>query len=99
MDMLFAQIMLHGRRAIPVVQPRRRSPGRPRRPARSPPPGTEVGTLIYRRGDRFYNFAGLRAFKQVRPRLDPQYLAMHGGLGLLHPHGHHHPDRRQQGEG
>lgn len=40
-----------------------------------------LGTFIYRRGDEFYNFEGLRAFKQ---KFDPvwtsQYLACPGGL-------------------
>lgn len=40
-----------------------------------------VGTFIYRRGDEFYNFEGLRAFKQkFDPAWTPQYLACPGGL-------------------
>lgn len=42
-----------------------------------------IGTLIYRRGDEFYNFEGLRAFKQkFDPVWTPQYLACRGGLVL-----------------
>ncbi|MDO5371801.1 bifunctional lysylphosphatidylglycerol flippase/synthetase MprF, partial [Paracoccus sp. (in: a-proteobacteria)] len=42
-----------------------------------------VGTFIYRRGDEFYNFEGLRAFKQkFDPVWTPQYLACRGGLTL-----------------
>lgn len=41
------------------------------------------GTAIYRRGDEFYNFDGLRAFKQ---KFDPvwtaQYMAAPGGLNV-----------------
>ncbi len=39
-----------------------------------------LGTFVYRRGDEFYNFEGLRAFKQrFDPIWTPQYLAFHGG--------------------
>jgi len=42
-----------------------------------------MGTFIYRRGDEFYNFSGLRAFKQkFDPVWTPQYLACPGGLWL-----------------
>lgn len=42
-----------------------------------------IGTFIYRRGDEFYNFEGLRAFKQkFDPVWTPQYLACRSGLGL-----------------
>lgn len=42
-----------------------------------------IGTFIYRRGDEFYNFEGLRAFKQkFEPVWTPQYLACRGGLVL-----------------
>ncbi|MBN9242242.1 MAG: bifunctional lysylphosphatidylglycerol flippase/synthetase MprF [Mesorhizobium sp.] len=42
-----------------------------------------VGTFIYRRGDEFYNFEGLRAFKQkFDPVWTPQYIACPGGLAM-----------------
>lgn len=42
-----------------------------------------VGTFIYKRGEEFYNFDGLRAFKQkFEPVWTPQYLACRGGLAL-----------------
>ncbi|MEM8570037.1 MAG: bifunctional lysylphosphatidylglycerol flippase/synthetase MprF [Pseudomonadota bacterium] len=42
-----------------------------------------VGTFIYRRGDEFYNFEGLRAYKQkFTPVWTPVYLAAPGGLEL-----------------
>lgn len=41
----------------------------------------KLGTLIFRRGDEFYNFEGLRAFKQkFDPVWTPQYMACPGGL-------------------
>lgn len=42
-----------------------------------------VGTFIYRRGDEFYNFEGLRTYKQkFDPVWSPVYLAAPGGLSL-----------------
>ncbi|MBL8584050.1 MAG: bifunctional lysylphosphatidylglycerol flippase/synthetase MprF [Rhizobiaceae bacterium] len=44
---------------------------------------SRIGTFIYKRGDEFYNFEGLRAFKQkFDPVWTPQYLACRGGLAL-----------------
>lgn len=42
-----------------------------------------VGTFIYKRGDEFYNFEGLRAFKQkFDPVWTPQYMACPRGLAM-----------------
>jgi phosphatidylglycerol lysyltransferase len=44
---------------------------------------SRLGALIYRRGDRFYNFEGLRAYKEkFKPEWRPRYLAYPGGLVL-----------------
>jgi phosphatidylglycerol lysyltransferase len=44
---------------------------------------SRIGAFLYRRGDRFYNFEGLRAFKnKFSPEWRPRYLAYPGGLGL-----------------
>jgi len=44
---------------------------------------SRVGTFIYKRGDEFYNFEGLRAFKQkFDPVWTPQFLACPGGLAM-----------------
>ena len=41
------------------------------------------GHLIYNRGERFYNFQGLRAYKEkFDPVWEPHYLAYPGGLSL-----------------
>ncbi len=44
---------------------------------------SRLGTLIYRHGDSFYNFEGLRAFKsKFKPVWRPRYLAHPGGLSM-----------------
>jgi phosphatidylglycerol lysyltransferase len=41
-----------------------------------------LGSLIWRHGDRFYNFQGLRIFKgKFHPAWEPRYLAASGGVG------------------
>lgn len=43
----------------------------------------KVGALIFRRGEEFYPFEGLRAYKQkFSPVWTPHYLACRGGLAL-----------------
>jgi phosphatidylglycerol lysyltransferase len=52
---------------------------------RSPvaPLWSRLGTFLYEHGDAFYNFQGLRAFKEkFDPQWDPKYLAYPGGLKL-----------------
>ncbi len=42
-----------------------------------------VGALLFRHTENFYNFKGLRAFKQkFDPIWEPRYLASRGGLAL-----------------
>lgn len=42
-----------------------------------------LGTAIYRHGEHFYNFRGLRAFKEkFDPQWQPRYLAGPGGVAL-----------------
>ena len=44
---------------------------------------SRLGRIVYRRGETFYNFQGLRAFKEkFRPVWEPRYLAYPGGLSL-----------------
>lgn len=43
-----------------------------------------IGHLVFRHGEHFYNFQGLRAFKaKFDPVWQPRYLAAPGGLGVL----------------
>jgi phosphatidylglycerol lysyltransferase len=44
---------------------------------------SRFGRVVYRRGEAFYNFQGLRAFKEeFLPAWEPRYLAYPGGLSL-----------------
>ena len=52
---------------------------------RSPvaPLWTRLGSFLYRHGETFYNFQGLRAYKEkFNPIWEPHYLAYPGGLAL-----------------
>jgi phosphatidylglycerol lysyltransferase len=83
MDALFAKLLLYGKAegyrwfnlgAAPLA-------GLADHPLAST--WNRIGTFIYRRGDEFYNFEGLRAFKQkFDPVWTPQYLACPNGLAL-----------------
>ncbi|MEZ5500816.1 MAG: bifunctional lysylphosphatidylglycerol flippase/synthetase MprF [Steroidobacteraceae bacterium] len=43
----------------------------------------KVGNFVYRHGEHFYNFSGLRRYKsKFDPRWQPRYLVAHGGLAL-----------------
>ena len=43
-----------------------------------------LGRLVYEHGERFYNFRGLRSFKdKFDPQWEPRYLAAPGGLAPL----------------
>jgi phosphatidylglycerol lysyltransferase len=45
------------------------------------PVWNRVGTFVFHHGEHFYNFKGLRAYKEkFRPRWVPKYLASVGGL-------------------
>ena len=42
-----------------------------------------IGAFVFRQGEHFYNFEGLRAYKQkFNPLWEPRYLACPGGLAL-----------------
>jgi phosphatidylglycerol lysyltransferase len=44
---------------------------------------TRLGRLVYRYGETFYSFQGLRAYKEkFDPVWEPRYLAYPGGLAL-----------------
>lgn len=44
-----------------------------------------IGAVVFRHGEHFYNFEGLREYKQkFNPIWEPRYLACPGGLALPH---------------
>lgn len=48
------------------------------------PPWHRVARFAFERGERFYNFRGLRSFKQkFDPIWEPRYLAVRGGLAPM----------------
>lgn len=84
MDFLFVKIMQHlreeGFRAFnlgmaPLAGIRKRE---------AAPVWDRLGGAVYEMGERFYNFKGLRAFKQkFNPNWQPRYLAVSGGTNPL----------------
>ena len=43
-----------------------------------------MAAFLFRHGERFYGFAGLRAYKEkFRPNWTPRYIASPGGTSLL----------------
>ena len=45
--------------------------------------GRGLGSFLYQHGEKFYNFQGLRAYKEkFNPVWEPRYLAYPGGLAL-----------------
>lgn len=53
-------------------------------PRRGAPLTQRLGALVFRRGGQFYNFQGLRRFKEkFQPRWEPRYLAVPAGLDPL----------------
>ncbi len=83
MDYLFVQLMLWGRangyRWFNLgMAPLSGLEGRAIAPLWS-----RLGTLVYRHGEHFYNFQGLRQYKEkFEPTWEPRYLACPGGLAL-----------------
>ena len=83
MDLLFTELLLWGREGgyrwfnfgmAPLSGLDRRS---------GAPLWNRVATFVYRHGEHFYNFRGLRAYKEkFRPVWTPLYLASPGGAAL-----------------
>jgi phosphatidylglycerol lysyltransferase len=52
-------------------------------PGEQSPIWSRVGALVYRHGERFYNFRGLRRYKEkFQPVWEPRYLAGPSGFAL-----------------
>lgn len=53
-------------------------------PRRGAPLTQRLGALVFRRGEQFYNFQGLRRFKdKFQPEWEPRYMAVPAGLDPL----------------
>ena len=83
MDFLFIQLMLWGRQSgyrwfNLGMAPLAGLENRPLAPA-----WNRLASLLYRHGENFYNFQGLRRYKEkFDPVWSPRYLASPGGLAL-----------------
>jgi phosphatidylglycerol lysyltransferase len=83
MDYLFVKLMLWGKEHGYAwfnlgMAPLSGLQGGPNAPLAS-----RLGALLYRHGENFYNFQGLRAYKEkFSPSWEPRYLASPGGLAL-----------------
>ncbi|MFO1070512.1 MAG: bifunctional lysylphosphatidylglycerol flippase/synthetase MprF [Geminicoccaceae bacterium] len=83
MDLLFAELMLWGR-----AQGYRRfdlgmAPLSGLEAHQLAPLLDRAGALVFRHGEHFYNFEGLRRYKEkFRPEWEPRYLAAPGGLTM-----------------
>jgi phosphatidylglycerol lysyltransferase len=81
MDFLFIELMLWGRAQGYRWFNLGMAPLAGLEPHRLAPAWHKVGRLIYRYGEHFYNFEGLRQYKEkFLPEWRPRYLAAPGGL-------------------
>lgn len=54
------------------------------KPRKGAPLAHRLGSLVFRRGNQFYNFQGLRRFKEkFQPEWEPRYMAVPAGLDPL----------------
>jgi phosphatidylglycerol lysyltransferase len=83
MDALFTELMLWGREQGYAQFSLGMAPLSGFQHRRLAPLWTRLGALLFRYGEHFYNFQGLRQFKQkFDPRWSPRYLASPGGLAV-----------------
>ena len=83
MDFLFSELMLWGRAQGYAWFSLGVAPLSGLETRRFAPLFNRAGALLYRHGEHFYNFQGLRAFKdKFDPVWEPRYMAASGGLSL-----------------
>ena len=83
MDYLFTELMLWGRREGYQWFSLGMAPLAGLKDRVLAPFWARAGALIFRHGEHFYNFQGLRRYKdKFGPQWQPKYLACHGGLAL-----------------
>ncbi|MFN8547369.1 MAG: bifunctional lysylphosphatidylglycerol flippase/synthetase MprF [Candidatus Eisenbacteria bacterium] len=83
MDFLFVELMLWGRAQGFAWFNLGLAPLSGLEPHAYAPAWNRVGALVFRHGEHFYNFEGLRNYKaKFDPRWEPRYFALPGGLRL-----------------
>ncbi len=83
MDYLFAQIMLWGKQEGYAWFNLGMAPLSGLEDHALAPLWSKAGALVFRHGEHFYNFQGLRQYKEkFTPQWQPKYLACRGGLAL-----------------
>jgi phosphatidylglycerol lysyltransferase len=83
MDFLFTEMMLWGRREGYQRFDMGQAPLAGMANRDFAPLWNRLGALIYRHGEHFYNFQGIRNFKQkFNPHWEPRYIAFPGGMKL-----------------
>jgi len=83
MDALFAELMLWGREQGYARFSLGMAPLSGFEQHRLAPLWNRLGALLFRYGEHFYNFQGLRDFKEkFDPTWEPRYLAAPGGLSM-----------------
>jgi phosphatidylglycerol lysyltransferase len=83
MDLLFSEVMLWGRERDFRWFDFGVAPLAGLESGQDPALWRRVGTLLYRHGEHFYNFRGLRSYKdKFGPVWTPRYLASPGGPAL-----------------
>ena len=83
MDYLFLELMMWGRRQGYAWFDLGMAPFAGLEARALAPLWSRLGALLYRHGEHFYNFQGLRQYKQkFDPIWEPRYLASPGGLAL-----------------
>jgi phosphatidylglycerol lysyltransferase len=81
MEYLFAELMLWGRDQGYQYFGLGMAPLSGFEQHRLAPRWNRLGALLFRHGEHFYNFQGLRSFKdKFHPEWEPRYLASQGGL-------------------
>ncbi len=83
MDYLFTKLMLWGKENGYAVFDLGMAPLSGIQVHALAPLGSRLGSFLYRHGENFYNFQGLRSYKEkFNPLWSPRYLASQGGLAL-----------------
>lgn len=84
MEVLLTRLMLHFRAAGYASFNLGMAPLSGLSASAAAPVWHRVGRAVFAHGERFYNFAGLRAFKaKFRPEWQPRYLAVGGGINPM----------------